>query len=205
MKKTASRPSIQPWCSDADGKPYSYNEFLEQITLFHGYPAPGLVIGGKMVEMARQSIPDGCLFDAVVETCNCLADAVQMLTPCTAGNGWLKMMDLGRFALALYDKKTGTGTRVFLHPQKMGAWPIIDSWFFKRKPKAEQDSTMLLDEIRQAGDRILGVQTIRMRPEILTKESVGTRALCPGCGESYPLRHGDRCRACQGQSPYIEG
>ena len=42
-----------------------------------------------------------------------------------------------------------------------------------------------------------------IHPRMLTKSPVGARALCPDCGESYPLKHGPSCRACQGQTPYI--
>jgi len=50
-------------------------------------------------------------FDAVCETQACLPDTLQMLTPCTIGNGWLKIFDFGRYALALYDKYAGQGIR----------------------------------------------------------------------------------------------
>ncbi|WP_054029567.1 FmdE family protein [Desulfatitalea tepidiphila] len=190
------------WVRDSKGTTHCFDAFMERITAFHGYPAPGLVIGGKMVDLALSAMPSGCLFDAIAETGHCLPDAIQMLTPCTAGNGWLKVMDLGRFALALYDKYSGIGVRVFIHTHKVAAWKEIDSWFFKRKPKAEQDSGALLREIRQAGEKILQMETIRVQPRLMVKDSVGTRGICPQCGESYPLKHGSACRACQGLSPY---
>jgi formylmethanofuran dehydrogenase subunit E len=39
--------------------PYSFEEFKERAAAFHGYPAPGLLIGGYMVEMARRGLPEG--------------------------------------------------------------------------------------------------------------------------------------------------
>ncbi len=195
--------SAHPWCRDVRGVAYTFEQFRERIAAFHGYPAPGLFIGGKMVDLALAALPAGCLFDAIAETGNCLPDAIQMLTPCTVGNGWLKVMDLGRFALSLYDKHRGEGVRVFMHPQKVSAWKQIDRWFFKRAPKAEQDGEALLQEIRQAGAAILHQQAVRIDPHIMVEVSVGQRAICPHCGESYPLKHGDACRACQGPSPYM--
>jgi formylmethanofuran dehydrogenase subunit E len=62
-----------------------------------------------MVDLALSILPRGILFDAIAETGHCLPDAIQLLTPCTVGNGWLKVRDLGRFALALYDKQSGEG------------------------------------------------------------------------------------------------
>lgn len=198
-------PSVLPcpvWCFDVHGTSYSFDQFVDRITAFHGYPAPGLVIGGKMIDLALTAMPAGCLFDAIAETGNCLPDAIQMLTPCTVGNGWLQVLDLGRFALALYDKHTGHGVRVYLHPDKAAVWREIDHWFFKRRPKTAQDPQLLLAQIRVAGGRILQTETVRVQASLVRKDSVGPRALCPDCGESYPLKHGSTCRACQGESPY---
>jgi formylmethanofuran dehydrogenase subunit E len=199
----AAPPDGAIWCRDNRGVSYDFERFLDKIGAFHGYPAPGLVIGGKMVDLALSILPRDILFDAIVETGHCLPDAVQLLTPCTIGNGWLKVRDLGRFALALFDKHVGAGVRVCLDAARVAQWPAIDDWFFKRKPKAEQDETALLYEIRRAGDRILRTTTIRVRPEQLTGIPVGVRAICPRCGESYPARHGDICRGCGKASPYL--
>ena len=79
--------------------PFDFDDFLQQVRSFHGNVAPGVVIGGIMVEMARSHLPEEVLFDAVCETRNCLPDAVQLLTPCSTGNGWLKVVNVGRFAL----------------------------------------------------------------------------------------------------------
>ncbi len=89
--------------------PYAFDDYLSLVKAFHGNVAPGLVIGGFMVDLARRRLPEGLLFDAICETRNCLPDAVQLLTPCTIGNGWLKVINLGRFAVNLYDKYAGGG------------------------------------------------------------------------------------------------
>ena len=94
--------------------PYSYDEYLSGVKSFHGYAAPGLMMGGFMVDLALSHMPEGVLFDAVCETRSCLPDAVQLLTPCTVGNGWLRILNLGRYALSLYDKYQGDGIRVFV-------------------------------------------------------------------------------------------
>ena len=54
---------------------YSYEEYLEIAAALHGVAAPGLVLGGFMVEAARQRLPEGTLFDAVVETVKRLPEA----------------------------------------------------------------------------------------------------------------------------------
>ena len=97
----------------------THEEFMEEARAFHGYPAPGLIIGGYMVELAKRHMPEGVLYDAVSETAHCLPDAVQLLTPCTFGNGWLRVLPFGIYAVTLYDKATGEGVRVELDNDKL--------------------------------------------------------------------------------------
>lgn len=51
---------------------------MEVARKFHGYPAPGLIIGAYMVELAKSHMPGGVLYDAVSETSYCLPDAIQL-------------------------------------------------------------------------------------------------------------------------------
>ena len=53
----------------------THEEFMEEARAFHGYPAPGLIIGGYMVELAKRHMPEGVLYDAVSETARCLRRA----------------------------------------------------------------------------------------------------------------------------------
>jgi formylmethanofuran dehydrogenase subunit E len=182
---------------------YSYDEFVQTVTSFHGYPAPGLIIGGFMVDLALSRMPEGILLDAISETPTCLPDAVQLLTPCTIGNGWLKVINLGRFALSLYEKYEGEGVRVYLDPVRMKQWPEIKTWLYKLKPKREQDKERLMEEIRKAGRDLCSVQNIRVEPRYLGKKSRGAVGDCPSCGEPYPLQDGGICRGCQGEAPYL--
>ena len=184
---------------------YTHDEFMDMARAFHNYPAPGLIIGGYMVEMARAGLPEDILFDAVSETSNCLPDAVQLLTPCTIGNGWLRILNLGLYAVCLYDKFTGQGVRVRLDPDKLDPWPEIRSWHFKEKPKKEQDTERLQQEIREAGYDILSSQQVQVAPAFVGKTGAGPIGRCPLCAEPYPVRHGGICRSCQGESPYVAG
>ena len=83
----------------------SVEESLEEIKHFHGFAAPGLVIGALMVDWALDLIGRDTEVDAIVESTHCLPDAIQIFTPCTYGNGWMKVLDWDKFALSLYDKK----------------------------------------------------------------------------------------------------
>ena len=158
---------------------HSFDEFLQQVKSFHGYAAPGVVIGGIMVDLARRQLAGEVLFDAVSETRNCLPDAIQILTPCTIGNGWLKVVNLGRFALSLYDKYSGTGVRVYLDAAKVEGFPEIANWYLKLKPKSDQDEALLLAQIREAGTRIMGLQPVQIRPQFLGKKQPGADSHLP--------------------------
>lgn len=181
---------------------YTYDEYLKMIKGFHGHVAPGVVIGGFMVDLALRNLPDGEMFDVVCETGACLPDAVQMLTPCTVGNGWLKIINLGRFALAFYEKYDGNGIRIYTDAAQLESWSELKKWFFKLKPKKEQDTNLLMEQIRDAGTSIFGTQSVSLDPEFIKKQHRDAFAVCSICGEGYPLEDGSSCLGCQGEAPY---
>lgn len=178
------------------------DDYIKQVVDFHGSFAPGMLLGGFMVEHARRNLPPEILFDSICETSHCLPDAVQLLTPCSIGNGWLKIIDVGRFAIALYDKHSGNGVRVHLDHRRLESWGEIKSWFLRLKPKHEQSRERLMDEMLRAGVSVLGIARISIQKEFLEHRHGAPIALCPACGEAYPSEHGARCRACLGALPY---
>ncbi|MHB8173416.1 MAG: FmdE family protein [Nitrospirota bacterium] len=183
---------------------FSFDEFCEVVREFHGSPAPGVLIGGYMVDMACGELPKGVLFEALCETGPCLPDAVQLLTPCTLGNGRIHVMHVGRYALTLYDKVTGEGARVFVDAQRLAAWPETQAWFLKLKPKAQQDSARLMAEIQDVGTALLGVRRVVVDISRIRREKVGPVRLCPECGEAYPSSDGELCGGCIGRLPYVK-
>ncbi|PIE69017.1 MAG: trehalose-binding protein [Deltaproteobacteria bacterium] len=181
---------------------HTFEAFIDMATLFHNYPAPGLLIGGYMTATAMSHMSEGTLYEAISETSWCLPDAIQMLTPCTSGNGWMHVYDFGVYALSLYDKYTGKGVRVWLDLDKIDPDSEIRTWYLKLKPKKDQDSPLLRHEIGMAGSAILSVTPIQVREDLLGKRTKGSIAVCPLCKEAYPIVHGSVCRSCAGQSPY---
>jgi formylmethanofuran dehydrogenase subunit E len=181
---------------------YSFEEYLHLVKSFHGHLAPGLIVGGFMVDLAMKNLPEGEFFDAVCETPVCLPDAVQILTPCTIGNGWLSVAPFGKFAVTLYEKYNGKGVRVYLDNEKLKAWPEIRDWYLKKKKKSEQDKDLLMAQIKEAGYEVLGVQKLQVDPEKVRRKKMGPVGICPACGEAYPMCDGDKCRSCQGDTPY---
>ncbi len=182
---------------------HTYEEYVEMVKAFHGSVAPGVVLGGFMVDLAYRNLPRGEYFDAIAETSSCLPDAIQLLTPCTVGNGWLKIIDLGRFALALFEKYTGHGVRVYVDSGKLGAWPEVRDFLFKLKPKKEQDHKALLDAICAASTSILGVQKVVVDLGLMGVHRHGVFIVCPMCREGYPQGDGVICLGCQGKAPYL--
>jgi formylmethanofuran dehydrogenase subunit E len=181
---------------------YTFEQYCDRVKAFHGSLAPGVIIGGFMVDLACRHIPEGTLFDAICETSACLPDSVQLLTPCSIGNQWMKIIDVGRYAVTLYDKYTGKGIRVFLDHNKMERWPSIRDWFLKLRSKKEQDRQKMLDQIKEAGADICGIEEITVSPEFMAKHHK-TIAVCPICHESYRLEDGEICPACKGgRLPY---
>jgi formylmethanofuran dehydrogenase subunit E len=182
---------------------FSFEGYIKEAEAFHGFAAPGLLVGGFMVRKAMKHFPVGVLYEVLCETSKCLPDAIQLLTPCTIGNGRLKIISLGRFALSLFNKDTGAGVRVFPNPAKIESWPELNAWYMKLKTKHEQDLSLLISQIKQAGEEILAQQPIRIKPEVYRKISRGPMALCPVCRETFPAATGRSCLACQGESPYV--
>jgi formylmethanofuran dehydrogenase subunit E len=185
---------------------YTFEEYARMVKAFHGSTAPGLMIGGFMVDLAYRNLPEGGLYDVICETAKCLPDAVQLLTPCSIGNQWLRIIDTGRFALAFYDKNTGKGIRVYIDAPRLDAWPHIKGWFMKLVPKSGQDEARLMKDIEEAGSSICSLETIEVSLDRMKKEKGGAIALCPSCGEPYPSLRGAICPACRGgMLPYETG
>ncbi len=181
---------------------YSFEEFKDMATQFHGYPAPGILIGGYMVEAARSCLSPQTLFEVLVETDRCLPDAVQLLTPCTVGNNRMRLLDLGRYALSMFDKYSGEGVRVAVDTEKVKIWSEINSWFLRLRTKEQQDQNRLFQEIEEAGDSILSLCEVRIENEYLGKSPHRRICICRICGEAFPQTDGTICRGCQGRAPY---
>ena len=182
---------------------FTFEEYVERVQTFHGFAAPGVVIGGFMIELAYQHLPKEAFLRAICETPQCLPDAIQILTAKTVGNGRLTVINLGRFALTFYDISNGEGVRVFLDQTKVEAWPEIKNWFFKLKSKKEQNYSVLMEQIRESGTGICGIERVRVASQLLEKNRRGSIAICPRCKEAYPLADGPVCLGCRGQAPSV--
>lgn len=181
----------------------SRDDFLKEIEAFHGFTAPGLVIGGLMVDMAqgliREHMGESIDADAIVESRHCLPDAVQIFTPCTIGNGWLKIVDWGKFALSFYDKNTMHGYRVWFDVSKAALFPNLYNWYMKKVSKKDLPIDVLLESIFEAGTDALSSKAVSIK-NTYSGGKKGDTDICNGCGEAYPVAQGDTCLSCQGES-----
>jgi formylmethanofuran dehydrogenase subunit E len=180
----------------------TYKDFLIRVEEFHGYRSPGIILGGKMVENALRELGPTPYLNVVTETVVCLPDAVQLLTPCTIGNGFLQVLDWGKFAITAYDRETLSGVRVWLNFETMTDYPLIRHWFERshanrQKPVFEEISK----EILAAASDLIIHRPVRLQRALKNTHRMPT-ALCPKCGESYPLDHGPACPSCQGDAYY---
>lgn len=176
-------------------------ELIRDITQFHGFVAPGLLIGAFMVDLAQKHLPTGCEADAIVETRHCLPDAIQIFTPCTIGNAWLKVLDLGKFALTLYDRHTHDGIRVWLDLDKAKDHMDVYSWFMGIVSKRDLPIDVLISAIFRAGPDILSFEEVTVTRHAERAKKDKTR-VCPKCNEAYSSSQGSTCFACQGQAYY---
>ena len=69
--------------------------------------------------------------------------------------------------------------RVWLDPAKVAAWPEVNSWYLKLKPKAEQDKELLLAQIKEAGPGLLSWRPVKIRPQLLHPEATGPHRHLP--------------------------
>jgi formylmethanofuran dehydrogenase subunit E len=183
----------------ACGRPLA--ECLQTIEAFHGWQAPGLVLGLFMVDWAQELIGPKVEADAVVETRQCLPDAVQLFTPCTVGNGWLKILDWDKYALTLYDRRRREGYRVWFDLGKARAFPRLHGWFMRKVSKKDLPLEVLLPVIVAAGRQVLSSRAVLLT-DLYERHQKADINICPDCGEAFAARQGERCLACRGAGYY---
>jgi len=192
---------------DACNVPEPVRSYLINCAKFHTSPAPGVLIGAFMVDYALELLgatPGEKLF-AVSETPKCLPDAPQVITNSTTGNGRLKVIPIGRFALTMNrvsEKSTAEGFRVYVDPVKIKQYPIIDTWFSNSptfvKPTMGKN---LQEQIFLAGRKILSAEKVQVPVTLKEKWQPVT---CPTCGETVPdyLVVNGKCGACSSMKYY---
>ena len=172
--------------------------YFDRGVEFHSYLSPGLVIGIFMVDLAKEILGPRDLIDAVVETKACVPDAIQLMTHCTYGNGWMVVKDWGKVALTLYDKEKRDGVRVFVDLDKVKKYPLIYQWYMN---KGEVDKDRVAEELLGIERDILSWQRVKVTH---SKGVKGALVVCPLCGETHRSSNGELCQRCSGSGNYYE-
>jgi formylmethanofuran dehydrogenase subunit E len=177
-------------------------DVLMEMEDFHGRQTAGLVLGGLMVDLGIELLGGFSDPAAIVETQCYLPDAVQVLTPCTIGNGRLVILDWGKMALCLYDKDKLAGYRIWLDLKKARPIPSIYNWHMRLLPELALRDDPVIEDLLSAGRSILSWRAVPITHPLggRTKPAL---AVCPRCEEAYPEVQGDKCLSCQGES-YFE-
>lgn len=175
--------------------------FLFKAEDFHGHVSPGVVLGGHLLAEAMALLGETPYLNVAVETVVCLPDAAQILTPCTLGNGFLQVLDWGKFALTVYDRETLRGWRAWPDIAAIAALPEIAGWFIRGGNGQALPKEAVVGHILVHGPGLVRTRRVRLPRPLKPQDKVAT-APCPGCGESYPVRLGPRCPACSGQAYY---
>jgi len=90
---------------------------------FHGHECPGLAIGFKACEAAREKMGISFSKDeeivCVTENDACGVDAVQVITGCTIGKGNLIYRGTGKQAFSFFRRDTGEKLRIVFKPENL--------------------------------------------------------------------------------------
>lgn len=90
----------------------------DECVRFHGHECPGLAIGYRAAEIAKEQL--GAVFSAeyneevvcVSENDACGVDAVQWVTGCTVGKGNMVFRPSGKMAFSFFMRDTGESIRI---------------------------------------------------------------------------------------------
>jgi len=94
-------------------------ELWDQCIRFHGHECPGLAIGFRAAEIAKDKM--GLSFSqdeeivCITENDACGVDAVQYITGCTMGKGNLIFKNTGKMAFTFINRKNGDAIRLMLN------------------------------------------------------------------------------------------
>ncbi|MDK2918385.1 MAG: formylmethanofuran dehydrogenase subunit [Candidatus Petromonas sp.] len=93
-------------------------ELWNKCVEFHGHECPGLAIGFRACEIAKEKMDLQFSVDeelvCVTENDACGVDAVQIITGCTVGKGNLIYRDTGKMAFSFFSRRTGESIRLVL-------------------------------------------------------------------------------------------
>lgn len=97
-------------------------DLLMRAAQLHGHYCPGLAFGivAGRAGLQRLGFDNTGMEEllAVVECNNCFVDGIQMTTGCSFGNNAMIYKDLGKTAVTIMSRRTGTAVRLALKPRQ---------------------------------------------------------------------------------------
>ena len=175
-------------------------QLLMQAARLHGHYCPGLAFG----VMAGWSGLKRLGFDntgmeellAVVECNNCFVDGIQMTTGCSLGNNALVYKDIGKTAVTIMSRKTGSAVRIALKPRQWDREDASDkdkeaAELFRRVVKERQQDPEATRRMKELF-REKSFETVTMSEEELF-DIVDVPATFP---EYAPIVDSETCKAC---------
>ncbi len=170
---------------------------IDKILAFHIKNAPGVIMGVYMVDYAYELMDslypdrDSYTLNALSETRVCLIDSIQVMTGCTVGNKYLRLdaLDIGRYALILYNRDTGSGYRVYMDINKIDKdkYPQLYAFFNKsrdyKSASRKKLSEETISEFYRAERSVLSYQKVKVN--LSAKDDIVAAAICVSCGESF--------------------
>lgn len=190
-------------------------QLVEKVFAFHTKRAPGIAVSVEMVNQAKERLGDVDKLCAITETRACMPDAIQYILGCTIGNGNLKVLEsIGRFALTLYDRKTGKGVRIFVDQNKIDKEKYSELYkFFRRErseavknfgPERKVSNAQVVKELVDCGRNIFTMEDVIVKNT--KKPPILDCGICEKCGESYTKEKADDklCQYCSGKMKYYD-
>lgn len=107
-----------------------YDQDLQKAIDFHGHFCPGLAIGYRAAQAARETLGIDRAGDeelvAIVETDACSVDAIQSVLGCTIGKGNLIFKDHGKQAFTIASRKNNKAVRIVIKDNQSHSAPEQD-------------------------------------------------------------------------------
>jgi formylmethanofuran dehydrogenase subunit E len=148
---------------------------IEETIAFHGHSCPGLAIGIRAAELARDRLDFGPEADmvCVVETDMCGVDGIQYLTGCTFGKGNLIHKDFGKAGFTFFDRNRSEGFRALFQDDAIQAFETAD-----RTSDKEGRTRAIMDADLKDLFSVTPVDTPPVRPARILESMT-----CQECGE----------------------
>lgn len=187
---------------------------LELAIQFHGHICPGLLMGVRAAEFARQHLGVGPDQDeelvAIVETDSCGVDAIQAILGCTFGKGNLIFRDYGKNVYTIVSREQGRAVRIAQKYQSLQG-PASER-FRELAVKGNLTETEISEKEQLIGILFEKIMTMpftdlfnwrEVSLDLPPRAKIHSTVLCAGCGEGVMQTRAEKtetgwlCPACR--------